>query len=174
MHDERGERWIELGVLGRPRGLGGAIWFRSYNDLTEAVTPGRRLRVVDVNGATRSLVVADLETEAKGIVLRFAGVADRSAAEALVNARVSLQRKDFPPLDEDEYYHCDIPGMRVLDANGVELGEVLGVEAYPTVDALRVRIGEEELEVPITAGYVLALDVDAGRVTVDLDALRAE
>lgn len=174
MQDERGERWIDLGVLGRPRGLSGAMWFRAYNDQTEAVTPGRRVRAIDAKGVERSLTVSDMDIEAKGIVLRFAEVEGREAADALVNARISLRRKDFPPIDEGEYYHCDLPGMRVYDSAGAELGEVLGVEAYPTVDALRVKVGDEEIEVPLTEPFVTELDVDAGRVTVDLSALRAE
>lgn len=174
MPSDRGERWIELGVIGRPRGLHGALWFRAYNDHTETVTPGRRLRVVDAAGVERLLVVADLDVEARGIVLRFAGVDDRAGAEALVNARVSLRRKDFPPLEEGEFYHCDLPGLSVRDLDGEPLGEVIGVEAYPTVDALRVKLGDEEVEVPITGDFVTSLDLDAGTVTVDLAALRAE
>lgn len=174
MLKERGERWIDLGVLGRPRGLSGAIWFRSYNDQTEAVTPGRRLRVTDAAGVERSLLVSDMDIEAKGIVLRFAEVDGREAAEALVNARVALRRKDFPPVEEGEYYHCDLVGMEVFDPAGAPLGEVVGVEAYPTVDALRVKVGDDEHEVPIADPYVTDLDLAAMRVTVDLAALRAE
>jgi ribosomal 30S subunit maturation factor RimM len=48
----------------------------------------------------------------------------------------------------------------------------VGVEAYPTVDALRVKVGDDEHEVPVTGDFVLAMDLDAGTVTVDLVALR--
>ena len=34
--------------------------------------------------------------------------------------------------------------------------------------------GGEEVEVPVTEDYVLAMDLDAGTVTVDLDAVRTE
>lgn len=172
MQSNRGDRWIDLGVLGRPRGLLGALWFRAYNDHTESVTPGRKVRVTDTKGVERMLLVADMDVEGKGIVLRLAGVDGREAAEALVNAKVALRRKDLPPLEEGEYYHCDLPGLSVLDPSGAAVGEVVGIEAYPTVDALRVKVGDDEHEVPVTGDFVLAMDLDAGTVTVDLVALR--
>lgn len=174
MEATRAERWIDLGVVGRPRGLRGDLWFRAYNEFTEAVAEGVRVRVTPTKGDPRALTLASVVEEGKGLVVTFEEVRGRDAAEALVNATVSLQRKDFPALDEGEYYHCDLPGLAVLDAGGRRVGEVLGVEAYPSVDALRVRVDDAEIEVPVTGDFVLAMDLAAGTVTVDLDAVRAE
>lgn len=174
MDTSRDERWIDLGVLGRPRGLRGDLWFRAYNEFTEALSEGARVRATSAKGDARTLTVETIHPEGKGLVVTFEEVRGRDAAEALVNATISLQRKHFPALEPGEYYHCDLPGLAVLDAAGARVGEVLGVEAYPSVDALRVSLGGEEVEVPVTEDYVLAMDLDAGTVTVDLDAVRTE
>lgn len=174
MEPSRAERWIDLGVVGRPRGLRGDLWLRAYNEFTEALAEGARVRVTPVKGDPRVLTIASLIEEGKGLVVTFEGVHGREAAEALVNATVALQRKDFPALEDGEYYHCDLPGLAVLDAKGARVGEVVGVEAYPSVDALRVSVDGAELEVPVTEDFVLAMDLAAGTVTVDLDAVRAE
>ena len=157
--------WVALGMLGKARGLKGDLWFRPYNEATEAVVPGASLRVVLRDGVKRSLTVASLSDQGGGLVIQFAGVEGREAAEALTGATVELQRKDFPPLEEGEYYHCDLVGIHVSDAAGKSLGTVARVEAYPTCDALVIATAEGELEVPITDAVVLSLDV-AGRTAV--------
>ncbi len=163
--------WVALGVVGRARGLRGDLWLRAYNEATEALAPGARVRLTLRDGAKRALTVESLAGQGAGVVVRFDGVVDRAAAEALVGATVELQRKDFPPLEEGEYYHCDLPGMRVVDAEGRAVGAVARVEAYPTVDALVVATDRGEVELPITGDVVLSLDVPGRTVVVDLSTL---
>lgn len=163
--------WIVLGVLGKARGLHGDVWFRPYNDATTALTPGRAVRLTLRDQSRRDAVVAAIVRHGQELALRFRDGENRDAAEALVGATVSLQRQDFPPLGEGEFYHCDLAGLRVVDVTGKAVGEVIRVEAYPTVDALVVAAEGGELELPLTDAVLVSLDL-AGRVaTVDLSAL---
>ena len=130
--------WVVLGLLGKARGLRGDVWFRPYNDASIAVDVGRRVRLTLRDRSQREAVVEAVAMHGQEHALRFRGVEDRDAAEALVGATVSLQRKDFPPLEEGEFYHCDLAGLRVVDVSGRPVGAVLRVEAYPTVDAIRM------------------------------------
>lgn len=157
--------WVALGLLGKARGLKGDLWFRPYNVATEAVVPGASLRAVLRDGSKRALTVEGLSDQGGGLVIQFAGIDSRETAEVLTGASVELQRKDFPPLEEGEYYHCDLVGIRVSDAAGKALGTVVRVEAYPTCDALVIATEAGELELPITDAVVLSLDV-AGRTAV--------
>jgi 16S rRNA processing protein RimM len=43
-------------------------------------------------------------------VARFAGVADRTAAEALRNTKLYVSRAGLPRAAADEYYHADLIG----------------------------------------------------------------
>lgn len=88
--------WVALGVLGKPRGLRGEVWFRSYNDASEAVAPGVTVRLTLRDGATRKAVVASTAVHGQERCVSFQGGADRVSAEALVGATVALQRQDFP------------------------------------------------------------------------------
>ena len=54
----------------------------------------------------------------KGAVARFAGIADRTAAEALRGSLVEVDRASLPPLEEGEYYHADIIGLPCVDQAG--------------------------------------------------------
>ncbi len=165
------EDWVALGILGKARGLRGDLWFRSYNDAVSSLGAGVTVRVVAPKAAPRMLTVQSLAGQGTGLVAHFEGIDDRNGADALVGATVELQRKHFPPLDEGEYYHCDLEGMRVVDVEGRALGTVLRVEAYPTIDALVVKTAKGELELPINTDVVRAMDVAAALATVDLSTL---
>jgi 16S rRNA processing protein RimM len=84
---------------------------------------------------------------------------------------LEVPRGALPPLGEGEYYHVDLPGCRVVDVAGRAVGEVLAVLAYPTADAVLVRTERGELEVPLTDAVLVALDLGARTLTVDLAAL---
>lgn len=163
--------WVTLGVLGKARGLRGDLWFRSYNEASEALAPGAAVTLTLRDGTTREAHIAAVAQHGQERALRLRGVDGREAAEALVGASIAMQRKDFPPLGEGEFYHCDLPGLRVVDVSGREVGEVVRVEAYPTVDALVVAVDDRELELPMTDAVLRALDLDARVATVDLSAL---
>ncbi len=163
--------WVALGVLGKPRGLRGDLWFRSYNEASEALAAGVVARVVLRDGSKRSITVEDISEQSGDLLMRFVGVDSRTAAEALTGASLELQRKDFPPLEEGEFYHCDLPGMRVVDEHDAEVGTVTRVEAYPTVDALVIATKDGEVEVPITDDVVHRLDVAARIIVVGRAAL---
>lgn len=162
--------WVALGVLGKARGLRGDVWFRSYNEASEAAAPGVTVRLTLRDGSQRKCAVAAAAVHGNERCLRFEGAGDRVSAEALVGATVALQRQDFPALEEGEYYHCDLPGVRVVDVSGREVGTVARVEAYPTVDALVVTTTDGEVEVPMTDAVLRSLDLAARVATVDLSA----
>ncbi len=168
------EAWIEVGTLGRPRGLGGLVWFRGYSAESPAIQEGVTVRVVRADGTASEHAITSLSEGSHGLALGLRGVAGREAAEALLKATVSVRRRDFPPLEDGEYYHSDLIGAAVVDVEGAPLGEVVRIEPYPSVDALVVKGPDgNEVELPILDHVVLELDLDAGRVVVDRAYLEA-
>jgi 16S rRNA processing protein RimM len=167
-------RWIPVGVLGRPKGLQGAIWLRPYNEDIEALRVGLTVRLKREGLGERTLSIATLHRDGKGITVTFAGERTREAAEALVLAELSVRRAELAPLAEGEFYHCDMPGAAVRDAAGAALGEVVEVIAYPSIDALVVRTSKGDREVPMTDALVLSVDAEAGVVVLADGALDDE
>lgn len=160
-------RWIPVGVLGRPKGLQGAIWLRPFNEDIAALRVGLTVRLKREGLGEKVLSIATLSEDGKGITVTFTGERTREAAEALVLAEVSVRRSDLAPLAEGEFYHCDMPGAPVLDRAGVVVGEVVEVIAYPSVDAVVVRTPKGDREVPMTETFVVSVDAEAGVVLAD-------
>ena len=106
-------------------------------------------------------------TEAKPIV-RLDGVSHRNDVEALRGEPLWVAREDAPPLDEDEFWADDLVGLTVADGPR-EVGVVEKVLSMPSCELLVVG----ELLIPLVDDAVRSVDLEAGRVDVDLEFLGA-
>jgi 16S rRNA processing protein RimM len=96
-----------------------------------------------------------------------AKVADRTAAERLINVRLYVDRAQLPEPEEDEFYLADLIGLAAFDASGAQLGRITAVHDYGAGASLEIA-GEMSAIVPFTRACVPEVNVDAGRVTVAL------
>jgi 16S rRNA processing protein RimM len=143
---------LEVGRVGRAHGLKGDVTVTLTSDRRERLDPGAVLF-----GDHRELVVVSARQHAGRWVVRFEGVDDRSAAEALRNVVLSADALDA---SEGELWVHELVGARVHDAAGHDLGVVVAVEANPASDLL---VLEGDVLIPMT--FVVAQG--DGTVVVD-------
>jgi 16S rRNA processing protein RimM len=94
-------------------------------------------------------------------------VADRNAAEKLVNTRLYIDRARLPPPDDEEFYLADLVGLTAIGADGAALGTVVAVHDYGAGTSLEIaRADSAPLLVPFTRAVVPEVDPAAGRLTV--------
>ncbi len=117
---------LELGYVARAHGLRGEVVVRLYNAESKALRPGLALSLRPRSGKAVRLVIASTRPLARGMGVRFEGVADRTAAEALCGASVHIARADLDSTGDDEFFLEDIRGFDALDAHGRRLGRVTG------------------------------------------------
>lgn len=87
-----------------------------------------------------ALRVEKLRSDNKGgAIARFAGIADRNAAEALRGTALTVPRSALPPLSEGEYYHADLIGLAAVSDEGEPLGTVVAVENFGAGDVLEIQ-----------------------------------
>ena len=89
-------------------------------------------------------------------------VADRTAAEKLVNTRLYVAREQLPPADEDEFYLADLVGLLAVGTDGAELGRVTAVHDYGAGASLELG----PLLIPFTRACVPEVDLARERVVV--------
>ena len=156
---------ILLGVVGRPHGVRGLVHVHSYTaDPADLAAYGPLLDEAGRHWtlAWRGTGVAELRDAAGH------AVADRSAAERLVNTRLSIERAKLPAPDEDEFYLADLVGMAAVTADGATLGRVAVVHDYGAGASLEVAGEGQPLLVPFTRACVPEVDVAAARIVVVL------
>jgi 16S rRNA processing protein RimM len=169
---------VTVGRILRPHGLRGEVAVEVLTDVPRRLDPGNPLLLVRDGEPPIPVVVAARAAErpAKGGAapgrrtlarLRFAGIDDRDRAEALRGAWLEVERAQVPPAPEGVYYHYELLGCHCV-AGGEELGEVVEVVEDGGGLLLIVSDGHRKVPVPFVARFLRAIDVERGRIDLDL------
>ena len=82
---------------------------------------------------------------------------------------ILIDREDFPPLPEGEFWDEDLIGCRVVNKEGEELGTVETLETNGVQSLLAVK-GEKRHLIPLIPEYVLDIDLDSELIQVEWHA----
>jgi 16S rRNA processing protein RimM len=158
-----GERKIALAAVAGAHGIKGELRLKLFSDSIENLSRQENLYV---GGSKRRLLSI---REGKMPVVRFEGIDDRSAAEALRGQLVEVDREALPSLDEGEYYHADLIGIAAVDREGNPVGIVTAIENYGAGDLLEVELADGRRSlIPFKPGIA---DLEEGRIILDPDFL---
>jgi 16S rRNA processing protein RimM len=165
-------RWVALAEVARPHGVRGEVRVKMYNSDSELLPSLPEVLVRKADGVERSIKLESVRGADAGYFLaKLEGVDDRDAAEAYRGAQLCVRRDAFPPLEEGEFYACDLVGARLYGPDG-ELGIVEDLASYPSADVLVGRLsGGARFEVPMLDDYIETIDVGARLVRVTSAAL---
>lgn len=151
---------IVVGKLGRPFGVGGQLHVVPTGHDPDRFAVGVVLFLEETGD--KALTVSSRRVRQDRITAGFKEVADRTEAEALVGSILYQDINKMAPLPEGIFYHFQLVGMKVVKADGEELGEVVRVHEVPTHDVFEVRSGLSEWMIPKTDEFVASLDGEAG------------
>lgn len=157
--------WLHAGRVGRPHGLDGSFLVADVN-----ATLLRAAGSVMINGAERA-IERRAGHDAR-LILRVEGCSDREGAEAIRGQELLVARGQAPELEEDEWWAEDLEGLTVVDGER-NVGTVSRLLALPSCEVLEVQRteGGEPLLVPLVSDAVRTVDVEQGKVDVDLSFL---
>jgi 16S rRNA processing protein RimM len=153
--------------IGAAHGIAGEVRLFAFTADPMAVT--RYGPLLSEDGG-QTLVVAAARPGKGFLVARFAGIADRSAAERLCNLNLYVPRERLPAPDEPEtYYHADLIGLVVDGIDGACLGTVAAVHDFGAGDLLEVAPagGGQAFLLPFTRAAVPVVDLAGRRLVAD-------
>lgn len=162
-----------VGVVGRAHGIRGEVVVEVRTDeVARRFATGAVLRTTD----GRQLTVASSRQTPARLVVGFEQVTDRTAAEELRGAElVALVPADEMPSGAEEYFDRQLIGLRVLDAAGRDVGEVVGMQHGPAQDLLVVDVAGAERLVPFVHALVPVVDLAGGHLQLaDVGGLLSE
>lgn len=121
---------------------------------------------------TEALEVRASRADAESWYLKFKGLKTPESVAHLSGGFLYVAEEDKAELPEDMVYVSDLPGMRVLDEGGKEVGKVAHVLEQGAQELLAVRAGTREILIPWNDHFVKFIDKKARTVQVDISTLR--
>jgi 16S rRNA processing protein RimM len=158
---------LTVGRIARPHGIHGEVVVIVRTDFPEQRFGVGAVLQTDPTSAG-PLTLESVRPHHDRLIVRFAGIPDRTAAEALRDVLLCVDSADLsPPADPDEYLDHQLVGLAAVTPVGEVVGEVVAVEHAPASDLLVVRrpAGQTAL-VPFVVAIVPEVDLVAGRVVL--------
>jgi 16S rRNA processing protein RimM len=162
----RGAAVVVLGRIGAPHGVRGWVKVTSYTDPPVGITGYRRWNLV-LGGQSRQVRVLASKRAGQALAVQLEGVDTMDAARLLNGAEVQVERSELPAVGPKEHYLHDLLGLDAVNREGIPLGKVEDFLEMPAHPLLVLRDGKVERLVPLVPARLVAVDLAAGRVTVD-------
>ncbi|GAA2104149.1 ribosome maturation factor RimM [Streptomyces albiaxialis] len=154
--------------IGRAHGIKGEVTVEVRTDEPELrLGPGAVL-TTDPSSAG-PLTIESGRVHSGRLLLRFEGVRDRTAAEALRNTLLVAEvDPEERPEDPEEFYDHQLADLDVVTRDGTSVGRIEEVAHPPGQDLLVVRReGGGEVLIPFVTEIVPEVDLEAQRVVID-------
>ncbi len=160
--------WVVVGRFGRPQGLKGFVRVISFTEVPENILEYIPWHV-EIRGTWKPIKIVKVEPNAKLILVRVEGYAEREQVAVLTNCNIGVQSHQLPVLPKNDYYWRDLIGMQVSNKDGQTLGIVTEMLATGSNDVLIIT-GDKRYLVPYLPGeYVLEVDSEQRVIHVDWD-----
>jgi 16S rRNA processing protein RimM len=154
--------------VGRAHGIKGEVTVEVRTDEPELrLGPGAVLLTDPASAGP--LTIETGRVHSGRLLLRFAGVRDRNAAEALRNTLLIAEvDPDEQPEDPDEYYDHQLMDLDVVTKDGVEVGRITEISHLPSQDLFVVeRPDGTEVMIPFVEEIVTEIDLEEQRAVID-------
>jgi 16S rRNA processing protein RimM len=153
---------VTIGEISAPFGIRGEVKVRALTDFPEHFEELGEVCVAPEKQASRLMKIESVRYHKNAVLVKFAGIEDIPAADALRGARILIRESELIPLAEDEYYVHDILGMDVVTTEGQRLGKIREILRSPAHDVYVT----ERAAVPAVREFVISIDLRDRKMVV--------
>ncbi len=163
-------RYLVVGRVVRPHGVQGELRVEIITGFPERLEQHDHFYLADPDSPedVRRYPAEGMRQHKGTLLLKLAGCDDRNEAELLRGMLVQIPFEEAVPLEDGEYYHFQIVGVRVETESGEWLGQVTEVLETGANDVYLVRGPRGEVLLPAITDVVRKLDVEEKRMVVHL------
>jgi 16S rRNA processing protein RimM len=160
---------VVVGRFGRVHGVRGDIHVISFTEPSTNILDYSPW-LIEKAGQWQPIAIASTRLHNQDIIAHIKNCDDRELAKRYTNIDIAVPIEALPKLAEQEYYWSELIGLRVIDKDGKDLGEVTEILETGANDVLVVK-GETEHLIPYTKDVVLNIDINANQIKVDWEPL---
>jgi 16S rRNA processing protein RimM len=156
---------IIVGEILAAFGIKGQVKVQSASDFPQRFAVGNSLFVQSVG---REMCIESAARHGCHLLLKFAGINDRTAAEALAKSLLLIEKEQVAPLPEGHYYHFQIVGLQVYEKDK-KLGVITEVLSHAANDIYVVEKTEGgQLLLPALKSVIKEISLEGGKIQVEL------
>lgn len=162
------EDMLRVGVFANTHGIGGEI---KVFPTTDDRTRFKKLKVLYLDKGTElmKLEVSSVRFFKNMVIMKFKGIDNINDIEKYKGKDLLIERKQAIPLQENEYFICDIIDAEVVTKEGEEIGTLKEVLQTGANDVYVVKTKEgKEVLFPVIDECVLDVNTEEKVVTVRL------
>lgn len=162
------EDMLRVGVFANTHGVRGEI---KVFPTTDDVTRFKKLKILylDKGAELMKLEVSSVRFFKNMVIMKFKGIDNINDIEKYKGKNLLIERKQAVPLQENEYFICDIIDSKVVTEDGEEIGTLKEVLQTGANDVYVVKTEEgKEVLFPVIDTCVLDVNTEEKVVTVRL------
>lgn len=127
---------IKMGVITAAHGIGGLVKIKSF-----AANPAdiKKYGTIYNHDQSKKFDIKITSQNDTILLARVDGITDRTTVEKLIGTELYVEKKNFPSLSENEYYHSDLIGMEVRTENNEIYGKVTCLHNFGAGDIIEIQ-----------------------------------
>jgi len=165
------DRLVAIGKVVRAQGVRGHLKVVPYGETLEGLDAGEEVSARLPDGSVRRLIVIEVRTHGKSILVLSREVETGEEAQPLVGAEICVPESRLPALAADEFYWHQLIGLEVMSVEGRRLGTIKQIIETGSNDVYVVQEGREEVLIPALADVIREVNLERRLMVVDLPAL---
>ena len=154
---------IAVGRVLAPWGVKGEVKVEVLTDFPDRFAPEAEVYV-----GGRAFSIESCKWNRGKVILKLATIDSVEDSEKLRGRLLEIPQSQLRPLTKDEYYQFQIVGLEVWTTDGERLGQITQILPTGSNDVYLVPAADGELLIPATDEVVKTVDIDNGRMTIEL------
>ena len=161
------EKRLRVGVISSVHGIHGECKVYPTTDDMTRFKDLKSVYAVNASGKETKLQIKDVRFFKNMVICGFEGISLPEEIQKFKGCDLMIDRCDAVPLEEGEYFIADLIGLRVLDEDGHDLGEVTDMFPTGANQVMEVKLNEgRSVLFPYIKECVLCVDLEGGFIRV--------
>ncbi len=159
------DRKVLLAKIVATKGLKGELKLKSFTSDPLSVID---YDIFDEND--RIYVITSAYINKGTVIVKLEGIDNIDQAQGFIGTDLYTFRGQMPELDEEDFYHVDLLGLRVLDTNEVEIGNIIAIHNYKAGDIIEIKkLDDSVILIPFRKECVPVINIKDNYVIVKND-----
>lgn len=158
---------MAIGRIVKPHGIRGEVSVQILTEFPDRFTNMESVQVGDMRQGEQ-FQVETIRWHRDNVLVKFAHIPDRTAAEQLRGLYLQIPVSEARPLEPGSYYQYQLEGLQVVTDDGEVLGRVSRILETGANDVFLVEGEGGELLLPSIPEVILDIDLDQGQMRVHL------